>query len=384
MTNASHHDISARENGKYLQAQVGDLRNAMQASAAGTGAQVLTESATIQIRLGQAADELARGQENLDKNLCLTQDNICGQISQSGGTSLQAIGTIRADIRRSNLIHRRNQQRLNRQLRKLNQGRGQLTSMLAQLSSLHLESQKADSPDVAQYPGLENMAFLLIQMRGSLNQLISSLQSNLSLKVSDEEVDFFFQEFERLVTFCTESGTFRGHPYADGDDSQRLGFNESATKPHYSLGIESRPLPKTMQRRYRRRKSHHSPLGRLEVNFEEIIGHFNDLPTTVQRASFHFVPNRDIHSTGVYASFRKDIRMAHRPRLSRSLREIRVIPLDVSRQVVEALCADDLPALQHMLSTGRITPWDRLTHTGIHFYAGGYRIISHLNLIEVR
>lgn len=305
MTNARHHDITARENGKTLQGQISDVRNAIQASAAETEVQISTESTTIQTSLGQAAEKLTRGQDSLHMNMRVTQDNICGQVSQFENTNLQAIGTIRADIRRTSLVNRRNQQRVNRQLRKLNQGRSQLTSMLTQLSSLHLASQKADTPDAAQYQGLEDMAFLLIQMRESLNRLVFDLQSNSLLKVSDGDIDFFLEEFERLVTFCSESGSFPKHGFTNRDDGQRLRLNRSATNSGYSLGIESRPLPKTMKRSYLRRKSHQSRLGRLEVQFEEIIGDYEDLPTTIQRSSFHFMPNRDVHSTGIYASFRK-------------------------------------------------------------------------------
>ena len=349
LTNASHHDITARENGKTLQAQVSDLRNSIQTFAAGTGAQILSESAIIQTRLGQAADKLARNQESLHMNVRAIRDNMCGQILRSGDTSVRALGMIRGDIRRTSLIHRRSQLGMNRQLRKLNQGQSQLASMLTKLSSLHLESPRADAPDVAHYSGLENMAFLLIQIQKSINQLIFGLQSSTSMKISDGEVVFFLEELERLVTFCDRSPHTISATYAT----------------HYSIGIERRPLPKTMQRRYRRRMSHQSTLGCLEVQFEEIIGDFNDLPTTVQCASFHFVPSTDVYSTGIYASFRRDLRMAHRPYIVRSLREIRVVPHSVTWQVVEALHADDLPAVQRMLATGQIKPWDSFINANL-------------------
>ena len=330
----------------------------------------MSESATMQTVLGQAVDKIARGQDSLHMNVQVIQDNICEQILRSGDTSVRDLGMIRGDIRRTSLIQRRNQLGVNRQLRKLNQGRSQLNSMLTQLSSLHLESQRADAPDVAHYSGLENMAFLLVQMRDSVNQMISDLQSDPLLKVSDGEVKFFLEEFERLVTFCSERGAVRNPYLAISDDDQGFKPKNSAAKTaSYSLGTDIRSLPKTTQRSYQRRKLHCSSLGRLEIQFEEIIGDSDDLPTTVQRASLRFMPDGDTHSTGIYASFRKDLRMAQSPCITRSLREVRVVQWDAEIQLHQALVKDDLPALQRMLSTGQIKPWDM-------FFQG--------NLIEVR
>ena len=78
--------------------------------------------------------------------------------------------------------------------------------------------------------------------------------------------------------------------------------------------------------------------------------------------SSHFTPNINVHSTGVFAFFRKEMQMASKLSISRTLREIRQFVYEddqIGRPLFSALRQDDLPTVQLMLSSGQIRPWDR-------------------------
>lgn len=78
-------------------------------------------------------------------------------------------------------------------------------------------------------------------------------------------------------------------------------------------------------------------------------------------ASSRFAPSENIHSTGIFTSFQKEMQMASKPSIGRTLWEIRPITnADVGdgRFLVTALWKDDLPSVQRLLSSGLIRPWD--------------------------
>lgn len=362
LTYNSHHDITARANGKALEARVGDVRTAVQICETRTGDRISTECATIQSSVSQIATKVTGGQNELQTHMRVAQDHISRRISQTRKTSIQAIGAVRHEIRKTSFINRRNQQRVNRQLQKLNQSRSQMSFMLNELPSLQLKSQGSDSDsDIAQYMGLEDMAFTLLHMRPSLDKLITRMQATPSLKVSDDEAKFLLDEFELLVAFYHGSAAFSGRDTSNSDEDQRLGCKDTVlVRRNYSPCLKGEHLPKTMQRVYRRQDFRLSQIGRLEVKFEESVDDGEEWPTFFHRASFHFVPNGNSFSAGIYASFRKDFQMARKPCITRTLREVRIWHGEEAlyEQVIHVLETDDLVALKRMLSFGEIRPWD--------------------------
>lgn len=127
----------------------------------------------------------------------------------------------------------------------------------------------------------------------------------------------------------------------------------------YFVEVDSFPISNLNWKRQWRRVSHFSTLGYLEIKFEEGNREHNDLPTSIVAASFSFIPNIDIHGTGVYASFRREMQMAHTPSISRHVCEILLIGDDTCRVLYRAPCHDDLPGIQHVLSSGEVRPWDQ-------------------------
>lgn len=358
---SSYHDISTSESHRKLGTQLVGLHTSL----AGTELMVSTESANIQNSLGLISSEVSRGQDSIQTQLSVTGDNVCRQVLHSGNTMAQMTGAMRGDLRRLEFLYRRNQQRSQKQLRRLGQGKHQLTLILDQLSSLHLESQKG-SPNLctAQHSGLENMAFVLLQMRASLDELISELRSTSSFKDLNDEVDLLLDEYKRLVAFYHESGASDNHEKLEFIDKQEQDLDKScAIFDGYSQGLAKESLPKTMKRIYSYRKTQSSHLGRLEVHLEKDIGDCNGLPTTSQRASFHFIPHSSGSSAGVYAAFCKTYQLACHPCINRTLREIRRLGSgDIRNKLGKALIFDDLPTVQQMLSFGHFKPWYRFVN----------------------
>ena len=348
LTSSSNHDISTSESHRKLGTQLVDLHTSL----AGTQLKVSTESANIQNSLSQISGEVGRSQDSIQTQLHVTRDTVCRQVLQSGNTVAQMTGAMHGDLHRLHHLNRRSQQRVQKELR-------QLSSILDQLSSLHLETQKGNPiPGTAQFSGLENMAFVLLQMRSTLEELISDLRSTGGIESLNQEVDLLLDEYKRLVDFYHESGASNDHEIIDNQGQNPNKWE--ATLEDYSLGLQDQPLPKTMKKIYSCREIHVSHIGRLEVRLERIVGDSNDLPTTSQRASFHFIPQGSVSSAGIYASFCKTYQLARHPYISRTLREIRRLGLgDIRNKLETALIHDDLPTIQQMLSFGQIKPWYR-------------------------
>lgn len=343
------------------------MRDELKNSVTGTGVFITSELRVLETGMNQFASRINLGQEDLKANLLAAQNSTCQQISKTGKDNIRALDTAQIENRRARIIQQRNQQRIYRELCKLNRGRDQLSSMLSKLSKIQLESESADSDsNVAQYLGLEAMAFPLLQMRASLDEVIQELRSGRSPKVSQEEVDFLFDEYEQLVAFCQETCAFRAQPSpptAEDDSKDRLSLRRSVLgSRNYSLEEDHQPSPKAMRRMYVCRKSQESTVGRLEVQFEKSIGDYNGRPTTLQRASFYFFPKRAESSIAIYASFCKEVQMACKPCIFRTLREVRIIQWtdEIYEQLVLALKLDDLTAVKRMLSFGHLRPWDQI------------------------
>lgn len=194
---------------------------------------------------------------------------------------------------------------------------------------MHLRFRANDAdPDTIQVSGLEAMAYPLLLMRADFTKTIAELRNDRLSKVATEHVDLLLDEYERLVTFCHEnvnSDSQRPLSSHNAREERIITRRKSALAlSDYSLEVSSQPLPKTMQRVYKKRRSHQLAIGHLNVQFEESVGDLDGRPTTLQRASFCFVPHNDVQSTALYASFCKNMQMSRKPRIHRNLRQIRI------------------------------------------------------------
>ena len=239
--------------------------------------------------------------------------------------------------------------------------------MLSELSTIQLEPQ-GNPPQSAlvQHSCVDSIMLSLMLMRSSLYCAISHLQSAVSAKVSEDAGNFMLDEFEKLVAFVRQASELHNRQsfdWVDGNDKRLPQFTtHTATWRNHSFNADNLPIPTVTSKKQWRKTSHFSALGRLEVGFEEKTETRNCMPTSIVIASFHFTPNLNVHSSGVFALFRKEIQTASKPSISRTLREIRQITRDddhVCRPLVTALMHDDLPCIQHMLSSGQIRPWDQ-------------------------
>ncbi|KAL8711950.1 MAG: hypothetical protein Q9220_003646 [cf. Caloplaca sp. 1 TL-2023] len=273
-----------------------------------------------------------------------------GQVNEIRDSLSTSMSQLHDDAKSTASIHRRNQQKVSKQLRKLNHGRQRLSILLSKISSLQVAQETANSSiDIARYSGLEAMAYILIDMRASLHEAVASMRSDSSSPISDEEIDFLMDEYERLIDFCKTS--------VDPPEWER----SALPSDQYVVVAESQPFPATISRTRRCRRVYHNRHGSLEVQFEERIGHVQDRPTTIQHVTLRYLADTssNVNGEGIYASFQKDMRMAQKPRVTRCLREVRTIQQgETYDQLITALNKDDLVTLQRMLSLGQIRPWD--------------------------
>ena len=239
--------------------------------------------------------------------------------------------------------------------------------MLSELSAIRLEVQ-GDRPQsvLVQHSCLDSTMLSLMLMKLSLYYAVSHLKSAVAGKVSEDVGSFLLDEFEKLVVFVREASELHNRQSfdkVDGDDKRLPHFpTHSATLHNLSTNADTFPFLDVTSKKQWRKLSYFSALGRLEVMFEEKTWARNFMPTSIVTASFRFTPNPNVHTTGIFALFRKEIQTASKPSITRTLREIRQITRDddqVGRPLVTALIHDDLPCIQHMLSSGQIRLWDQ-------------------------
>ncbi len=363
----SQYDIKARERDKSLHSQVTEVRNVVDTSATETRNLVSSEFGTVRSDIEQVAVKVAHSQEGLQTNIQTSHDHLRQEVSLAGIRTSLGIERIQNDLQDTNLLVQRNRQHTMQEFLQLKQSIKTIDSMLSQ--AVHLFSEREDNLlncSLAQHPQLEGIMLSLLMMKSSLVSAISELKSKSSLDISEEESEFLLNEFENLVAFSHDASALRIRQRcirAEGEERPTLGStNHTSMARNYVLDVDSFSQPTVTRRRRLRRLYHADASGILKLRFEERAGNVNGRPASVLNASFSYIPNFDVHKTGVYATFRKEMRMGFNPSINRSLRVIRVFDRSDStiNQVFDVLRKDNLHGLQRMLSCGQIRPWDDL------------------------
>ena len=380
-----------------MHSQITDIRDIFQASLTKTRNQVSTELNAVRIDVEQVASKIILGQHETNTSQRTRHDRLHWDVLQTGNRSTRGLENIRNDIRDVSVLTRKIQRQNTLHRRRLYRSINHIESMLSELSAIRLEPQ-GNRPQSAlvQQSCLDPIMLSLMLMRSSIYCTISHLKSAIWAKASGDVGEFLLDEFEKLVTFIREASELHNRQSfnkADGDNNRLPQFTtHTATLRNYSLNADDFLFSNVNSKKQWRRISHFSALGRLEVRFEEKTEARNLTPTSIVIASFCFTPNLDVHSTGVFASFRREMQIASKPSISRTLREIRQITRgddQVGRPLVTALIHDDLPCIQYMLSSGQIRPWDQdwggrnllkvcsrrsflpLNDTNVHYYLDG-------------
>ncbi len=362
----SQNDINARERDKLLDSRVTEVRNVLDTCATETRNLVSSEVGTVRSDIEQVFVKVAHSQVRMQTNIQASHDHLYREVSHAGVQTSQGMERIQDDLRDTNLLVQRNQQHTMQQILQMNQSIKNIDSMLSQVLSLY--SQREESVmdcSLAQHPRLEGLVLSLLMMKSSLVSTVSELKSKSSLEISEEETEFLLSEFENLVAFSHDASALRIRQRcikAEGEDRPSRGStNHTSMTRSYALDIDSFSQP-TVTRRERLRTLYHSDAtGILSLRFENRAGDVNGRPASVLNTSFSYIPNPDLHKTGLYATFRKEMRMGLNPSIKRSLRVIRIFDDDDStyKQLEDVLMEDDLHGLQRMLSCGQIRPWDR-------------------------
>ena len=207
---------------------------------------------------------------------------------------------------------RRVQRQSSQHQRMLNRGSSHMESILSQLSSLRREPQgKRPKSSLAQHPNLNSIMLSLMLMRSSLYCAVSQLDSTVPAKISEKALTFLLDEFEQLVAFGHEASALRSRQrFSDGDTDEesllRL-TTSTSTSRNYSLEVDHISTVNTTSRKQSRTLYHRNMLGLLALEFEEKIGNHNGVPINMLNASFRFAPKNNIHKTGVFASFQKEV-----------------------------------------------------------------------------
>lgn len=360
----SQHDITAGEGQKVLQSQVTGVRDIFQAYLTETKDQVSAGLSTLQIGIEQVASTMIQGHDKTRTNLRLSHNRLRRDVLQTGRRNRRGLELIRSEVRDISSFTRSAQRQSSQHQRVLNCSISRVESMLSELSFLRPEPHgKRSKSALAQHSRLDSIMLSLMLMRSSLYSAISQSKSGFPTKVSRDAETFLLDEFERLVAFGHEASALRSHQSFDGvdDDKEplRLFAAHTSTLNDYYLDVDRFSVTSVTPKKQWRTLSHIDNLGHLELRFQENVGDHNGMPISMVNASFHFTPNLDVHSTGVFALFQKEIQMACKPSISRTLREIRQIVLvddQVGRPLLTALRGDKLPTIQRMLSSGQIRP----------------------------
>ena len=367
-TDASHsqHDIKARERDKSLHSQVTEVRNVLDTSARETRTLVSSEFGTVRSDIEEVAVKVAISQEGLQKDIQTSHDHLYQEVSHAGVQASHGIERIQNDLRDTKLLVQRDRQHTMQAILQLNQSIKNIDSMLSRVHLLYSEREEAPLDcSLAQHPRLEALMLSLLMMKSSLVSAISELKSKSCPDISDEEIDFLLNEFETLVAFSHDASALRIRQRcikAVSEDRPSRGYtNHTSMARNYALDVDSLSQP-TMARRERLRTlSHANNSGILKLRLENRAGDVDGRPASVLNATFSYIPNLDVHNTGLYAAFRKEMQMGLNPSIKRSLRVMRVFDYHDSTyaQLIKVFYSDDLQGLQRMLSCGRIRPWDQ-------------------------
>ena len=352
-------DLATREMDEVLHTQVMEARNDLKSSAAVTKCLVTTHFSAIGNSVEQIASQAASDHTRLQTEIRQSHDSIRQHVSLTERQGCRRIKSLQKDFRNMRSSTRKAQLNHSRELLRLDHSIHRLDSILSGLSSLHISSEGADSSSaLVQHSGLEAMMLSLMLMRTSLYDAFSNLRSEEQIKISKDGVDLLLAEYQDLVAFCHEAAAIRIERRSDGVRAQS---EELKTLPvhgsmstEYSVAVDSLPRSESGPKYRWCTKSYFNTLGHLTLKFLEEIGDYEGLPTKIVGASFLFIPSMDVHSTGVYASFQKQMEMAEKPSIARVLREIRIVGQDA----ITAFQYDDLPTIQNLLSNGHIRPWD--------------------------
>ena len=349
-----------------MHSQITDVRDIFQVSLTETRNQISTELNTVGTGIEQVASKIILDQHETNTSQRTTHDRLHWDVLQTGRRSTRGLETIRNDIRDVSNLTRRDQRQNTQQQRRLYRSINHIESMLSELSEIRLEPQGNRPQSTLVRPTcLDSIMLSLMLMRSNLYCAVFHLESAVSAKASEDVGKFLLDEFEKLVAFVREAWELHNRQSfnkVDGDDNRLPQLTNCTTLCDYSMNDNSFPISTITLRKRWRSLSHFGPLGALEVRFEVKTEARNVVPTSIVIASFNFTPNLDVHNTGLFAMFRREMQTARKPSISRTLRVIRQIARDddqVGRPLVTALIHDDLRCVQHMLSSGQIRPWDQ-------------------------
>ena len=352
-------DLATRERDEVLYTQVMEARKDLNSSAAVTKSLVTTHFSAIGNSVEQIASQAASGHAELQTEIRHGHNSIRQYVSLTQRQGRRKIESLQKDFRNMRSSTRKAQLSHSRELLRLDHSIHRLDSILSGLSSLHISSERADSSSaLIQHSGLEGMMLSLMLMRTSLYDAVSNLRSEQQTSISKDGIGLLLAEYQDLVAFCHKAAAIRINRRSGnlGDESGELKTLSArgSMSTEYSVAIDSLSRSENGPKYRWCTKSFSSRLGRLILRFLEEIGDYSSLPSKTVGASFLFIPSMDVHSTGVYASFQKQMRTAQKPSIARVLRVVRYISTDA----IIAIMNDDLPTIRKMLSSGDLRPWD--------------------------
>ena len=333
---------------------------------------VSSEVGTVRSDIEQVAVKVAHSQEGLQTNIQTSHDHICQAVSHADIRTSHGIERIQNDLRDTDLLMQRNMQQNQhhtmQEFLQLNQGIKTINSMQSQVLSLLYSQYEGSLLDysLARHPQLEGLMFSLLMMKSSLVSANSELKSKSSLDISEKETEFLLNEVENLVAFSHDASALRIRQRcikAEGEDwPSRRCTNHTSMMQNYALDVDSFSQPTGTRRERLRTLSHANTSGTLKLSFQNRASDVNGRPASILNATFSYIPNIDVHKTGINATFQKEMRMGLKPSINRSLRVIRIFHYDDSTygKLVNVLKADNLHGLQCMLSCGQIRPWDQI------------------------
>ena len=168
------------------------------------------------------------------------------------------------------------------------------------------------------------MTFVFLQIRTNFYNFMFNLRTIFSFKNLNDEINFLFNEYKRLIVFYHENNVFNNYKTIEFIDKQKQNRKKSnATFNKHSLNFRNEFLSKTMKKIYNCRKIQFNYMKRLEIYLKKIIDDCNDLFTIFQFVFFYFISQNFEFNVDVYIVFCKIYQLARYSRFSRILRKIR-------------------------------------------------------------
>ncbi|KAL9122130.1 MAG: hypothetical protein Q9187_001307 [Circinaria calcarea] len=289
------------------------------------------------------------------------QNEIRGEIVQASSNTSRALRIVSKNMKKDRKLQMQSQKSLNNFIRKNTKCLG---SILTQLSSMTITSDNVNNVNaLTDDINLETITMPLMLMKSHFSKTLAMLAQDPHIDISNEDADMLLLEFNKLLaaSHAASANVLKQDPSQISNET----INPARTPTNISAAT-SDDTSKSNKRRHQQEK--YQPVKRRRPLFGEYIdtGHLvigisgesnSESRTQSQVVGALFMPLRRLCQIGVYMEFKKIMRAASHPTISRCIRTFKVTKLDSA--AILASRNNDVSKLQSLFSEREASPWDR-------------------------